>query len=167
MKIHLINNKKIGAEFGFYTKQAKLREFIRKIVSFYDFKNSVYIFTICGLNFNVEKLILSLSENAEVIEDAVCNTKTEDSNIITRIIIVDSFDFEVCLSYINKFSEGSFRMQVFNVQDDDSLSKIDKLLGYTGDPLLTVEIFSDATYIEITSKSEFPRQLMEYYGLNN
>ena len=167
MKIHLINDKKIGAEFGFYTKQAKIREFIKKIVSFYNLNHSVYVVTVCGLDFNVDKLILSLSKNAEVIEDIVCNMKTEKSNIITRIILVDSFDFEVCLRYINKFSEGSFRIQIFNIQNDDSLSKIAKSFVDIGDALLTFEIFSDATYIEITSKSNFPQQLREYYSLNN
>ncbi len=154
IKTHLIDEHKIGVEFSYYCKLYKKVEFIKNILSFYDRNSMTYSVIICGLDFNVEKLVSLLSKDSHVVEGGT--DETNDGMIEKTIITTNQCDLDVFLNYLDKFSEGSYKLNLF-----ETATKCSGAVNELDKSLLSISVFSDATYLELFTRRSFPKNLIE------
>ena len=148
-KLHFPNSESCSIEFGIRTSKKKKIEVIKKFVSILNNSFPCFVGDVLGLDFTVEKLASLLKTNKVFL----MKDNTPNYSILFFLSCF-SFDYEIFLEYIDEFSEGKFSFYLLSKLtswDNVSYHDIENIIANAD---ISVSLFSDATYIEMTFKNK-------------
>lgn len=146
-RIHKNGIKRCSVEFSFWeTRKSKLKT-IKKLIFSIENNNLCLGGEICGIDFNVEKILQELKTKKILLQ------KDADEYSTLHFLTREDSDFETILDQFDSFSEGFYTLYLFSadvckLKDEDTDLK--RMTNY----LIKISVHSDATYVEFEFMNE-------------
>lgn len=144
-KVHQISANKYGVEFSMLTTCKKKTYVLMQILRLIIKDTDNIVSTICGLDFNVEKVLLSIQPT--ILKH---DTYKGLSNIVFLFSGIKKL--ENLIQFCGMFSEGffSFSVPVISIKNESfDISAISDL-----EHKLELNVYDDGTYIEISISAD-------------